>query len=295
VSLLIAGCICFDTIETPTGRIDRVLGGSAVYASLAASLLTPPELVAAVGYDFTPEIRDGLAARGVGLRGVQSVPDVPTQFWHGRYHPGLHSRDHIAVNLDILDRMDPVVPPDLREPSHVFLAHMPPHLQLRVLDQLVNPGVVLADTIDHWIVTRRAEVVSLFGRADGVIVNDGEAELLTGERDVFRAARAVRWLGPDLVIIKKGEHGAVVLTNNEFIALPAVPTEGVIDPTGAGDTFAGAMAAAMAIGRPFKECVAAGIVTASLTVEGFGTSRLMAATPAEFETRMARYKDMVDF
>jgi len=293
VSLLIAGTICFDTIETPTERIDRILGGSGVFAAVAASILSQPRLIGGVGHDFTSEAREVLSARGIDLTGVQTFADVRTQFWHGRYHPGLHTRDHIAVDLDILDRMDLVVPLQFQNSSHVFLAHLPPHHQHRVLDQLSGPQVIFADTIDYWITTRRAEVMRLFGRVTGVVVNDGEAELLTGERNPLRAARAISRFGPKLVIVKKGEHGVLIHMDNEFIALPAFPTEDVIDPTGAGDTFAGALIASLATGQPFAQSVANGIVAASVTVEGFGLSRLLAASPADLDSRVARYRAML--
>jgi sugar/nucleoside kinase (ribokinase family) len=295
VSLLIAGTICFDTIETPTGQVDRVLGGSGVYAAVSASLLSTARLIGAVGNDFTVEARETLTARGIDLSGVQLLTDVRTQFWHGRYHPGLHTRDHIAVDLDILDRMDLVVPSEFRYSSHVFLAHMPPHHQHRVLDQLTDPRIVIADTIDYWITTRRAEVVRLFGRVTGVVVNDGEAELLTGEKNLLRAAREIARLGPKWVIVKKGEHGVLIHIDNEFIALAAFPTEAVVDPTGAGDTFAGALIASMASGQPFIQSVVYGIVAASMTVERFGLSRLLTAAKADLDARLARYRSMLAF
>lgn len=293
MSLLVAGTICFDTIETPAGRVDRILGGSGVFAAVAASLYSQPRLIGAVGHDFTTEARESLSGCGIDLTGVQTLSEVRTQFWHGRYHPGLHTRDHIAVELDILDRMDLVVPLEFQNSSHVFLAHFPPHHQHRVLDQLSGPRVAFADTIDYWITTRRAEVTRLFGRVTGVVVNDGEAELLTGERNPLRAAKAIGQFGPKIVIIKKGEHGVLIYANNEFLALPAFPTEAVIDPTGAGDTFAGALIASLAAGRTFVQGVANGIVAASVTVEGFGISPLLAATPAELNRRLARYRAML--
>ena len=293
MSLLIAGTICFDTIETPSGRMDRILGGSGVFAAVAASIHSRPKLIGAVGNDFTAEAREVLARHGIDLSAVQTLSDVRTQFWHGRYHPGLHTREHIEVDLDILDRMDLVVPLALRNSSHVFLAHMPPHHQHRVLDQLSGPRVVFADTIDYWITTRREEVIRLLGRVTGVVVNDGEAELLTGERNPFKAARAISQLGPKLVIVKKGEHGVLIHKDNEFIALPAYPTEAVIDPTGAGDTFAGALIASLVAGLPFVQSAANGIVAASMTVEGFGLSRLLAAAPTDLDRRTARYRSML--
>jgi sugar/nucleoside kinase (ribokinase family) len=293
MSLLIAGTICFDTIETPAGRVERVLGGSGVFASTAAALLARPRLIGAVGADFRADDRSALSGRGVELRGVQTLADVRTQFWHGRYHPGLHTREHIDVDLDILDRMDLAVPDEYRASSHVFLAHMPPHHQHRVLDQLSGTPFVMADTIDHWIRTRRDELVRLFERVTGAVVNDGEAELLTGEPNALRAARAISRLGPRLVVVKKGEHGVLALWNEDWIALPAFPTEAAIDPTGAGDTFAGTLIAALADGQTFSTSVATGIVAASMTVEGFGASRLLAATRDELAGRLARYRAML--
>ena len=164
MSLLIAGTLCIDTIETPTGKAERVLGGSGAFSAIAAAFFTRPSLVSAVGNDFPPQHRELLTVRGIDLSGVQTLGDVPTQFWHGRYQAGLHTRDHIAVDMDIFDRWKPVVPAELQDSSHVFLAHMPPNLQLAVLDQLQGTPCVLADTIDYWIRTRREEVVRLFSR-----------------------------------------------------------------------------------------------------------------------------------
>lgn len=293
MSLLITGTICFDTIETPTGRVERVLGGSGVFASVAAAIFSRPRLIGAVGNDFTSEAREVLTSRGIDVIGVRTHQDVRTQFWHGRYHPGLHTRDHVAVDLDILDRMDLVVPSELRESSHVFLAHMPPHHQYKVLDQLAGPKVVFADTIDYWIATRRSEVTALFSRVTGVIVNDGEAELFIGERNLLKAARAIAKLGPKVVIIKKGEHGVLIHRDNDFIALPAMPTEEVVDPTGAGDTLAGTLIAALETGLPFVQSAAYGIVAAGLTVEGFGLSRLLTATRTDLDERLNRYRKML--
>ncbi len=294
MSLLIAGTICFDTIETPTGRVDRVLGGSGVFAAVSASIFSQPRLIGAVGNDFSLAARTLLTSRGIDLTGVQSLPEVRTQFWHGRYHPGLHTRDHIAVDLDILDRMDLVVPSSFKDyRSHVSSPTCLPHHQHRVLDQLTDPQVIFADTIDYWITTRRAEVTRLFGRVTGVVVNDGEAELLTGEKNPLRAARAISRFGPMMVIVKKGEHGVLIYKNNDFIALPAYPVENVVDPTGAGDTFAGALIASLESGQPFIRCVTNGIVAASMTVEGFGLSQIEMMTRADLDERLARYRAML--
>jgi sugar/nucleoside kinase (ribokinase family) len=293
MSLLIAGTLCIDTIETPTGKAERVLGGSGAFSAVAASFFARPRLVSAVGTDFPPQHRELLATRRISLDGVQTLDGVPTQFWHGRYHAGLHVRDHIAVDMDIFDSWKPVVPETFRDSSYVFLAQMPPNLQHAVLDQVQGTPYVLADTIDYWIRTRREEVTRLFSRASAVVINDGEAELFTGEQDVLRASRAIRQLGPQLVIVKKGEHGVIVHTHDHFYALPALPTEDVIDPTGAGDTFAGAFIASLSAGYSLKRAVAAGIVTASFAVEDFGLSRLTAAPEDELNRRINRYREML--
>lgn len=293
MSLLVVGTVCTDTIETPAGRADRVLGGSGAYAAVAAALLGPVRLVGPVGDDFPPQHRELFATRGIDLAGLATVPGARTQFWHGRYHDGLHTRDHVAVDMDVLDAWRPVVPDEFRDGTHVFLGHMPPHPQLAVLDQLPGPGFVMADTIDHWITTRREEVVRLFGRVNAVAVNDGEAQLLTGERNALKAARLLRRMGPQLVIVKKGEHGLLLHPDDEFVALPAFPTEAVVDPTGAGDTFAGALAAGLAAGFTLERAAAVGAVAASFTVEGFGLSRLAAVTADELARRLTRYREML--
>jgi sugar/nucleoside kinase (ribokinase family) len=298
MSLLITGTICFDTIETPHGVVERVLGGSGVFAACAAGLFTRPRLVGAVGDDFRDDARQTLIQRGVCLAGVEVRTGRRTQFWRGRYHPGLHTREHIDVDLDILDDFDPVVPGAYADSDFVLLAHLPPRLQNRVLDQVRAPRFVLADTIDYWITTRRAELDRLLSRVGGLIVNDQEAQLLTGEPNVLRAARAIRAMGPEVVIVKKGEHGAVLFAGNEFVALPAYPTSAVVDPTGAGDTFAGAVIGWLAAGPAgaganLRRAMAYGSVVASFTVEGFGLDPLAHATRAEVEGRLVRYREML--
>ncbi|MDB5306201.1 MAG: PfkB domain protein [Gemmataceae bacterium] len=298
MSLLVTGTICFDTIETPHGVVDRVLGGSGVFAAFAAGFFTRPRLVGVVGDDFTAEARQTLTGRGVCLKGVQVKAGRRTQFWRGRYHPGLHTREHVAVDLDILDDYDPVVPDEYRDSTHVLLAHMPPHLQTRLLGQVRTPQLVLADTIDYWITTRRAELTRLLPRVDGLIVNDQEAQLLSGEQNVLRAARVIRGMGPTFVIVKKGEHGVVLHVGDEFIALPAYPTSAVVDPTGAGDTFAGGIVGRLDAdpagpGANLRRAMAYGTVLASFTVEGFGLDQLARTTPADVDDRLARYREML--
>lgn len=298
MSLLVVGTIGFDTIETPHGTVERVLGGSGVYASYAAAQWTTPRLIGVVGDDFTPAARDVLTARGVCLEGVQVRAGCRTQYWRGRYHPNLHARDHLEVDIDILEGYTPVVPRDFRNSEYVLLAHMPPHLQVEVLDQLRGPRLIVADTIDHWILTRRDELLWLLLRVDGLSLNDQEARLLTGEDNLLRAARKICQLGPKFVIVKKGEHGVILHTDDSFFTLPAYPTEVVIDPTGAGDSFAGGMLGYLnhtgdSGPSALVRAIAHGIVMASFTVEGFGLDRLARVTRPELLDRQSRYREML--
>lgn len=293
MAVLVAGTLCLDTIETPHGQVERVLGGSAAYAAVAAALSAPVRLVGPVGADFPPEHLTFLAGRGIDLAGVGRVPEVRSQFWHGRYHPGLRTREHVAVDNAILDRWQPVLPDHYRDSRFVFLAHMPPRLQLAVLDQLRGPHFVLADTIDYWILTRRPELEQVLARVDAFVLNDEEARLLTGEANIARAARLIRGYGPRFVLIKRGEDGAYVDDGQAGVSLPACMAARVTDTTGAGDTFAGALVGRL--GEPAAvdrtdliRAAAFGAAAASFTVEDFGLTGLARATPAAIEARLAR-------
>lgn len=299
MSLLIVGTLAFDCIETPNGVVDDVMGGSSSFSSYAASFFTKPRLIAPVGDDFPDSFRQVLAERGIDLSGVVRYPGQKSFRWRGRYHRDMNTRDTLEVHLNVLEKFDPVVPGPLRECTHVFLANLHPVAQGKVLDQMASrPKLVVADTMDFWIETTRDALLALLPRLDGLLINDYEAKMLTREDNLVRAGQAIRQLGPKFVIVKKGEHGAGLFTDSGVTSMPAYPTENVIDPTGAGDTFAGGILGYLTRQGEFKpvtlrRAIAYGTVMASLTCEGFGLDRLRMVTSEEIEERLAIYKAML--
>jgi sugar/nucleoside kinase (ribokinase family) len=296
----VVGSIAFDSIETPNGAVDDALGGSATYFSYAASFFTRPRLVGVVGEDFPEESRRLLSGRQIDMAGLVTRPGQKTFRWKGRYHRDMNTRDTLEVHLNVLGTFDPVLPPDYRDSAHVFLANSVPAVQAKVLDQVRRPQLVLADTMDLWIDTQRDDLLSLLPRIDGLLLNDSEAHLLTGEENLVRAGHAVRRLGPRFVIIKKGEHGAMLFSEEGVFVVPAYPTGEVVDPTGAGDSFAGGIMGYLASHNAppqdgLRRAMGYGTVVASLTVEGFGLDRLRRTNRAEIDQRLERYRTMLSF
>jgi sugar/nucleoside kinase (ribokinase family) len=298
-SLLVVGSIAFDSIETPNGSVDDALGGSAIYFSYAARFFTPPRLVGVVGRDFPDEHRQLLVRRGVDVSGLVTLPGQ-TFRWKGRYHQDMNTRDTLEVHLNVLGEFNPELPEPFRDSTHVFLANSTPALQAQVLAQVRRPQLVLADTMDLWIENQRNDLLALLPRLDGLLLNDSEARLLTGEDNMVRAGQAVRRLGPKFVILKKGEHGAMLFSADGVFVLPAFPSAEVIDPTGAGDSFAGGILGYLTAeaspppGR-LRRAMAYGTVIASLTVEGFGLDRLKVAQRSEIDRRIETYRAMLSF
>jgi sugar/nucleoside kinase (ribokinase family) len=298
-SLLVVGSIAFDSIETPNGSVDEALGGSATFFSYAASFFTSPRLVGVVGEDFPNDHRRLFAQRGVDTAGL--VTQAGKTFrWKGRYHQDMNTRDTLEVHLNVFGTFDPRLPERFRDSSHVFLANGSPTLQSKVLDQVHKPQLVLADTMDLWINTQREDLLKLLPRLDGLLLNDSEAKLLTGEDNMVRAGLAVRRMGPKFIILKKGEHGAMLISHDGVYVLPAYPTEDVVDPTGAGDSFAGGVLGYLASdGSPppgrLRRAMAFGTVVASLTVEGFGLDRLKRTERSEIDARLEKYRNMLSF
>jgi sugar/nucleoside kinase (ribokinase family) len=304
MSILVVGSVAYDSIKTPRGHVDRALGGSAVYFSLAARLIAPGpvRLVGAVGEDFPRANVDFLAAKGIDTEGLEVVEGGKTFRWEGEYAANMNDRRTLSVELNVLGDFRPRIPDACRDSRFVFLANGPPATQLSVLDQVPRPDFVMADTMDLWIQTTKGELLALLRRVDGLLVNDSEALLLTDSPDVISAGLAILELGPSRVIVKKGEHGVILFERDEIIPLPAYPVRDLVDPTGAGDSFAGALvghlaASAEAAGpaRPlgtnaFKEALAVGAVVASFTVEGFGVGKLAETRPAEVRERYQRYR-----
>jgi sugar/nucleoside kinase (ribokinase family) len=299
LSLLVVGSIAFDSIETPNGSVDDILGGSATHFSFAASFFTKPRLVGVVGEDFPDEHRRLLESRAIDTAGLVTQPGQ-TFRWKGRYHQDMNTRDTLEVHLNVFGAFDPKLPAAFRDSTHIFLANGSPHLQSRVLDQVQRPKLVMADTMDLWIETQKPELLKLLPRLDGLLLNDSEAQLLTGEDNLVRAGNAVRKLGPKFVILKKGEHGAMLFSEDGVFIVPAYPTPDVIDPTGAGDAFAGAIMGYLTSdatpppGR-LRRGMAYGTVVASLIVEDFGLDRLRRTDRREIDERLEKYRTMLAF
>jgi sugar/nucleoside kinase (ribokinase family) len=299
-SLVVVGSIAFDSIETPKGGVDDALGGSATFFSYSASFFTRPRLVGVVGEDFPDEHRRLFASRSIDTAGMVTQAGGKTFRWKGRYHQDMNTRDTLEVHLNVFGTFNPVLPESFRDSTHVFLANGSPVVQAKVLDQVRRPQLVLADTMDLWIETQHDELLALLPRLDGLLINDSEARLLTEEDNLVRAGQAVRRLGPKFVILKKGEHGAMLFSEDGVFVVPAYPTDNVVDPTGAGDSFAGGIMGYLCSdtsappGR-LRRAMAYGTVVASLAVEGFGLDRLKNTSREEIDERLEKYRGMLSF
>ncbi len=290
MSLLVIGTLAYDAIETPFARRENVLGGSAVYFSVSAANFGPVRLVGVVGGDFAARDLELLAARRVDLDGVERVAGGRTFRWSGRYEADWNTRTTLETQLNVFESFDPKVPESYRDSRYVFLANAEPKVQLRALDQCGDPTFVVADTMNLWIDLKRDELLEVLRRVDGVVLNDEEARMLTGERSLIRAASKVRELGPRYVILKKGEHGAFLIGADVRYALPAYPVDEVVDPTGAGDSFAGGFMGYLAAAdcvepATLRRAMLYGTVTASFCVQGFGIEALLHRRRAQIESR----------
>lgn len=298
MSLLVVGSVALDSVETPHDRRDNVLGGSAVFFSYAASYFSPVNLVAAVGDDWPDEHTQLLRARRVDTLGLKVVAGSKTFRWKGKYLPNMNDRETLEVHLNVLSEFDGAVPEPFRRSRFLFLGNASPVLQARVLDQMQSPAFTVADTMDLWINIQHDELRALLPRIDGLVLNDSEARLLSDEDNLIRAGRKVREMGPRFVVVKKGEHGAIFFSESETFVLPAFPTSQVVDPTGAGDCFAGGMLGYLAEqgktdAQTLKLALAHGIVVASFNVEDFSLERLKQIERTEVDRRMAEYRQML--
>lgn len=301
MALIVTGTIGIDTVFTPAGHAERVLGGSGTYFSAAASFYTPVRLVAAVGDDFPPDFMGTLGHfRGVDLAGLEVRKGSKTFAWGGKYHPDMNGRDTLFTELGVLAEHPPAVPSAFRDSRFVFLANTHPGVQLGMLEQLPQRALTVADTMDLWINVAKADLLTLLTRVDGLVLNYDEAELLTGKKNTVSAGRAILALGPRFVVIKKGEHGALLVHRDGVAALPAFPTEDVVDPTGCGDTFAGGMMGSLAAAgtadssfATIRRALVHGTVIASFTIEAFSLDRLKRLTRAEIDARAEQYAAMV--
>ena len=298
--LCVVGSVALDSVETPTEKRDDIVGGSAVFFSYAASFFTTVRLAGVVGEDWPPEHTDMLRARGIDTDGLQTVPGGKTFRWRGKYLDNMNYRETLDLQLNVLENFDPILPEAYRRCKFLFLANGSTVHQFKALDQCAGASLVVADTMDHYIRTEPEGLRALLKRIDGLVLNDSEAKLLTGEDNLVRAGQTIREMGPRFVVVKKGEHGAMFFSEHETYVLPAYPTPHVVDPTGAGDSFAGGMMGYLAEQDNFepktlKKALAYGTLTASFTVEDFSLDRLRNIQREDLDRRMEEYKRMLSF
>ncbi|MBK7641850.1 MAG: sugar kinase [Planctomycetes bacterium] len=294
MSLLVIGTLAYDSIETAYDRRSEVLGGSATYFAAAASSFGPLDLVGVVGRDFKPEHREFLVRRGVDVAGLE-VAHGETFRWSGRYEADWNTRHTLATHLNVLESFDPKIPERGRKSEFLFLANAEPRVQHKALDQVEHPKFVMADTMNLWIDIAKDSLLHLLRRVDAVVLNEEEARMLTGERSLLRAAGAVLGLGPRYVVLKKGEHGAFLISKDVHFSIPAYPVENVVDPTGAGDCFAGGFMGYLASQKKhdpatLRKAMVFGTVTASFCVEGFSVEGLSSRSRTDVD---ARYDELL--
>jgi sugar/nucleoside kinase (ribokinase family) len=299
MSVLVVGTVAFDSIETPFGSAERILGGSASYFALAASFFTPVRVVGVIGQDFPAEYLELFTQRGIDLEGLKREQG-DTFHWRGRYHEDINVRDTLELHLNVLSGFVPQLPDRYREADYVFLGNIDPVMQMEVLNQIHQLKLVVLDTMDHWIRESPDELRKVLKRIEMLVINDSEARLLSGYSNIARAARAILKLGPKLVLIKRGEYGVLEFSDSSVFATPAYPLEEVFDPTGAGDSFAGGFLGQLARSADqsqggVRRAIVYGSVVASFTVEDFGVKRLTTVSLADIEERYQRFVRLTDF
>jgi sugar/nucleoside kinase (ribokinase family) len=302
MSLITVGTMAFDAIETPFGKVDKIVGGSATYVAYAASnFVQPVQQISIVGYDFPQEEMDELKKRGVQLDGVEIVPDKKSFFWSGRYHNDMNTRDTLVTDLNVLADFNPVVPDSYQGAEFLMLGNLMPKLQMSVIDQLkTRPKLIVMDTMNFWMEIALDDLKEVLKKVDVLMVNDGEARQLSGEYSLVKAAKAIMDMGPKFLIIKKGEHGALLFHENHVFFAPALPLEDVFDPTGAGDTFAGGFIGHIAKTKDIsfenmKTAIIVGSAMASFCVEKFGPERMKEITKEDIDARLSEFVQLVNF
>lgn len=302
MSLITVGTMAFDAIETPFAKVDKIVGGSATYVAYAASnFVQPVQQISIVGYDFPNEEMNELKKRGVQTDGVEVIADKKSFFWSGKYHLDMNTRDTLITDLNVLEVFNPVVPEVYQGADFLMLGNLMPKIQMSVINQLkVRPKLIVMDTMNFWMDIALDDLKEVLKKVDVLLVNDAEARQLSGEVSLVKAARTIMKMGPRFLIIKKGEHGALLFHENHVFFAPALPLEEVFDPTGAGDTFAGGFIGYLAKTKDIsfenmKTAIIVGSVMASFCVEKFGPERLKEITKAEIDTRLSEFVQLVNF
>jgi sugar/nucleoside kinase (ribokinase family) len=299
MSILVVGTVAFDSIETPFGSAERILGGSASYFALGASFFAPVRIVGVIGQDFPQEYLDLFTQRNIDLEGVKKESG-DTFHWRGRYHEDINVRDTLELHLNVLAGFVPDLPERYRDAEYVFLGNIDPLMQLEVLNQIRRMRLVVCDTMDHWIRESLDGLRQVLKRIEMLVINDSEARLLSGQSNIVRAAREILKMGPKVVLIKRGEYGVLQFSDSSIFATPAYPLEEVFDPTGAGDSFAGGFLGQLARSgeltqQGIRRAIVYGSVVASFTVEDFGVKRLTSVTLRDIEERYKGFVQLTDF
>ncbi len=302
MSVICVGTMAFDAIETPFGKVDSIVGGSGTYvAYAAANFVTPVQQISIVGYDFPQDEMDEMKKRGISLEGVEMIKDKKSFFWSGKYHMDMNSRDTLITDLNVLEDFNPIVPESYQGAEFLILGNLMPKLQMSVIDQLtVRPKLIVLDTMNFWMDVAMDDLKEVLKKVDVLLVNDAEARQLSGELSLVKAARLILQMGPQFLIIKKGEHGALLFHKDHVFFAPALPLEEVFDPTGAGDTFAGGFIGHLAKTNDIsfenmKTAIIVGSAMASFCVEKFGPDRLKEINKADIDARLSEFVQLVNF
>lgn len=302
MKLLAIGTVAFDAIETPFGKTDKILGGAATYIALAASKLKAEvNIVSVVGGDFPGSYLDMMVQNNIGIEGIKVIEEGKTFFWAGKYHIDMNNRDTLITELNVLENFDPVIPEEQKKSEIVMLGNLHPAVQLSVIEQMVEkPKLTILDTMDFWMNSTWDLLMEVIAKVDVITINDAEARQLSGEFSLVKAAQKIQEMGPKVVVIKKGEHGALLFNERKIFFAPALPLEDVFDPTGAGDTFAGGFAGYLAETgdlsfENMKKAIIVGSALASFSVEKFGTEKLQELQSKEFEIRLNEFKNLTEY
>lgn len=302
MNLLTVGSVAFDAIETPFGKTDKIIGGAGTFIALSASnFIKNQKIVSVVGEDFPESMLNTLASKGVSLEGLQIKQGEKTFFWSGRYHNDMNSRDTLVTELNVLEHFDPIIPASYQGAEYLMLGNLSPQVQRMVIERLeTRPKLIAMDTMNFWMDIALDDLKQTLALVDVLIINDEEARQLSGEYSLVKASRVIRAMGPKTLVIKKGEHGALLFQGEQVFFAPALPLEDVFDPTGAGDTFAGGFIGYLASTDDIsfdnmKRAIIAGSALASFCVEKFGTERLLEISKEEIEARIEKFVHLTNF